>query len=861
MKRHSLVATTLICLALVGCASYKAARQARTAETAGNWDQAVELYLDLLAEDPGNLEYKAGLLRSKLQASRVHFANARKLHDAGAFPEALREYQRALELDPTNDYARVEVKNTLEELANQRAREQGKPTIDELKEKARAYKSEPPTLNPRSKEPISLNFPNPVDVRDIYEALGKAFGINVIFDPDLTNSRLSLELKDVTAQDALEMLVRAAGHFYKVVDEHTILVADDTAQNRAKYEDLMIQTFFLSNADTKDVALILRSLLGARNVASNDQLNAIVLRDTADKVKVAQKIIDANDKARGEVVVDVELLQIDVNKLRQLGLSLSSYQIGTTFEGGGDLNSGQVRLSDAEQLGNRANWIATVPSVLYDFLKDDSDVQFLARPELRISDGEKAVLHIGDKVPIPVTTFNTGQTIGGNIVPITSFQYQDVGIRIEIEPRIHHNQEITLKLKVEVSNLAGTVQGSQGTAQPIISTRAIESTIRLRDGETNMLAGLIQTTREKTKTGVPGFSEIPVLGRLFSKNRTSRKRTDLVLTMTPHIIRTANITDDDLKPIWVGTQSNISFRGGSPSVESGNEGPFDETRRSPEEIRELIRERLRALSKAQQQQQPEGEQNPEGKPGEELVSPSPPSDIFAQPQPPASEKQPPKSENVEPQGQDNDNGDASDNQASLPGRPTVRPVAWHGQGRWVLVERRRSTEGGNDPGSTALPSIPAQGAHVQLAGPPGGVIRKGDDFTVTLQVAASSPVAHVPVTLYFDPQRLQATSVDAGDFLGGDGESTLLSDTATPGRVVIGASRLGSIAGVSGAGAVARIHFKALKDGPAKIGFRHLRVLDNRLHPLAPVEASGLELLVVDEIPTHPRPQPRHPEA
>ena len=208
MKRHCLVATTLLCLALAGCASYKAARQAQSAETTGNWDQAVELYLDLLAQDPGNLAYKAGLLRSKLQASRVHFANARKLHGDGDYTEALREYQRTLELDPTNDYARVEVRKTLEELANQRAQQEGKPTIDELKKKAREYQTEPPALNPRSKEPISLNFPHPVNVRDIYEALGKAFGINIIFDPDLKNSRLAIELKDVTAQDALEMLVR-----------------------------------------------------------------------------------------------------------------------------------------------------------------------------------------------------------------------------------------------------------------------------------------------------------------------------------------------------------------------------------------------------------------------------------------------------------------------------------------------------------------------------------------------------------------------------------------------------------------------------------------------------------------------------
>lgn len=861
MRRHTPVAVTaLICLSLLGCASYKAERQARTAETAGNWDQAVELYLDLLSDDPGNLQYKAGLLRSKLQASRVHFANARKLHEAGSLEAALREYQQAVDLDPTNDYARVEMKKALEELANQRAKAEGKPTIEELKEKARNYRTEPPMLNPRSPEPISLNFPNPVDVRDIYEALGKAFGVNIVFDPQLQNQRLAIELKDVTAQDALEMVVRAAGQFYKVLDEHTILVADDTPQNRSKYEDLMIQTFFLSNADPKDVMTMLRSLLGTRNVAENDQLNAVVLRDTADKVKVAEKIIDANDKARGEVVIDVELLQIDVNKLRQLGLSLSQYQVGATFQSPGGLPAGQVQLNQTQELGNRANWIMTVPSVLYDFLKDDSDVQFLARPELRISDGQKAVLHIGDKVPIPVTTFNTAQTVGGNIVPITSFQYQDVGIRIEIEPRIHHNQEITLKLKVEVSNLAGTVQGTQGTEQPIISTRAIESTIRLRDGETNMLAGLIQTTEDRGETGLPGLSEIPVLGRLFSKNRTSRKRTDLVLTMTPHIIRTANITDADLKPIWVGTQSNISFRGGSPQVESGTEGPFNEPQRSPEEIRQLIRQRLRDLS--QQQQQQSQQEQPKEQPGQELVPPSPPSDIFTNPPEKKPEEQQPESTD-EQQPQDENNGDdgATNHQAMISGPLTVRPAAWRDEGRVMTAARRKSAPGEEDLGPVALPPIPAQGVRIQLAGPPGGFVRKGESFTVALQVAAATPVSHVPVTLHFDPHRLRAMGVDEGEFLGGSGNATVLSDVSTPGRVVIGASRLGSIAGVAGAGTVATIHFEALEDGPATVTFQRLRVLDGHLRSLTPLDASALDLLVVERLPDHPKVTPRRPEA
>jgi general secretion pathway protein D len=264
-------------------------------------------------------------------------------------------------------------------------------------------------------------------------------------------------------------------------------------------------------------------------------------------------------------------------------------------------------------------------------LKSSTDAQLLARPQLRISEGEKARLVIGDRVPIPVTTFNTANTVGGNIVPTTAFQYQDVGITIEIEPRVHHNKEVTLEVQVEVSNINGFIEGSGGQQQPRIGTRTINSTIRLKDGETNFLAGLIRTDESNNESGVPGLSEIPILGRLFSSQRSNRNRTDVILTLTPHIIRQAEITEEDLLPIWVGTESNITFRGGSPRVESDVEGPFDPGTTSPEEIQEMMRRRIQRLPPGLREGQ-QGQETPEGEPpaGIDLVPPLQPS-IFEQP--------------------------------------------------------------------------------------------------------------------------------------------------------------------------------------------------------------------------------------
>ena len=318
-----------------------------------------------------------------------------------------------------------------------------------------------------------------MSVFDIYKAMGTAFGINILFDPKLRDQQVAIELRDVVAQDALEILMRTANHFYKVLDEQSIIVAEDSPQNRRNYEDLVIQTFFLSNAEVKEVMTMLRSLVGAKNVASNDQLNAIVLRDTADKVKVAERIIHTNDKARGEVVIDVELLQINGTKIRELGAQLSQNFVVQSFDSGGTA-PGNVSVSDLEFI-NQSNWFVTIPNITYNFLKNSSDAELLASPQIRISDGEEATLHIGDRIPIPVTSFNTSQTVGGNIVPLTSFQYQDIGIRLDIKPRIHHNKEISLELQVEVSDLNGFVEGTGGQNQPIIGTRTIESVIRLQE--------------------------------------------------------------------------------------------------------------------------------------------------------------------------------------------------------------------------------------------------------------------------------------------------------------------------------------------------------------------------------------------
>jgi general secretion pathway protein D len=612
----------LLLAAAVGCATSRSRREGEEAARHQNWDAAVYHYLELVAKEPDNPEYRLGLTRARQKAAQEHFQRGMALRQMGQLSVARNELQMAIQLDPTHQYAEQvleDVERDLEILS----RPGGAEELEELKRQAREAKVKPPVLDPTSKEPISLSFPKPKPVKEIYQAMGKAYGFNVIFDPKLRDDKLSIELKDVIAQRGLELVMQHSGHFYKVLDENTIIIAEDTPQNRREYEDLVIKTFFLSNADVKDVDKLLRSLIEARRLSTNEQLNAITLRDTADKVAIAEKLIAINDKAKAEVLVDVELMEVDTTKASELGMKLSTY----TFTLGVDTSDISLRTDGTmflDELSNisRENLFVNIPSVIINLVKSSGNASILAQPQLRITDGETASLHLGDQVPIPVTSFNTGSAgAGGIVIPVTSFQYRDIGIRIEVEPRVHHNREVTLKLMVEVSQLGETVPVSGGQEAVSIGTRTINSTIRLKSGESSLLAGLLRKDLTEGETKTPLLSDIPGIGRLFTNKKRQTKTVDLVLTLTPHIIRFPDIQEEDLAPVWVGTESRISFSGSrSPRVQSGRtrEGPFDESQQQRQPVERIDRRPVtRPPRRVTPPPQPQGTELVPQKPGKE----------------------------------------------------------------------------------------------------------------------------------------------------------------------------------------------------------------------------------------------------
>ena len=782
-RRSALLAAVLAAaLASGGCAAERSYRQAQDHETSKHWDLAVMAYEKAASLDPANKKYESALFRARMQAAQTHLGRGRLHRSAGQLDLAKVELEQSVALDPTNDVALQELKRVNEDIEARRLETEGGSAAEKAKQKAKGRRAAPPMLNPASDKAIDVAFPPDTPIKKIYQSLCAAAGINVIFDPQLKDDKFTLDLRNLTFQKALETAMRQAGHFYKVIDEKTILVAQDTQQNRKEYEDQVVRTFFLSNGDVKDVSQMVRGLLDLRRMATVTQLNAIVIRDTADKVAVAERLIDVNDKAKAEVVIDVELLQLSTNKILDLGVALSSYTITGSLNSGSSGGSGGSGGSSTPTLPwdellklSISDFNFTVPSIVVNFIKTNTEAEILAKPQLRIAEGEKAQLIIGDKVPIPVTTINTQQAIGQvGVVPVTSFQYQDVGIKMDVETRVHHNKEVSLKLTVEVSNLNGYVE-SNGTKQPIIGTRTITSNIRLKDGETSFLAGLVQTAKQKTKTGLPFLSDLPLIGPLFGQTRTEGEQKDIFLTLTPHITRAPQIEEEDLVPVWVGTENNVSFSGLNVKLESPQAPatPFDAPLETPASRPAAPTPLAPAAGAAAPSLFP--------------VQGSGPSDPFKRSVPAPT---PSPSPGTSP-GTPNLVGTAEPEAASSSAAPLAEGVTESVAPRSVAL--------GLDLENATL--SPGESTVLTLAGPP-----------------ELSDAGALEVTLEWDPAVAELVTISPGPWRSGSGAlNTRLDADRAPGRVRVG---LGTPTGVVGlpSGPLARFTLRAL--APGKTLFR-----------------------------------------
>jgi general secretion pathway protein D len=537
----------LLLLGAVGCATSGAFRAGESAERLQDYDRAVLEYQRAVQGAPDNVQYRRALERARMRASTDHTNMARRLSGRGLYNEALNEYRLALELKP-------DAPGVAEEMRDLEARrEKGAASIQEAKARARERALPGLDLGPDAQQPLGLVFRG-ASLREAYLALGRAAGINVTFDPSFQDQVVSLDLKDVGFDQALNALAAAGRTFHRVVDPKILNVVPDTATKRREFEQQVVKTLFLSNADLKETIDLLRVVLGARRVAPLPGTNALTINDTPDRVAAAERIVSIVDKRRAEIVVEVQILEVSRNKLKEYGIYLTS---GLDAQGIEGIASGifpdPTITNPSQGPYDRDNLVVTsLPGAVVRLLETDTSTRLLANPQLRVSEGETAQARFGDQVPVPVTTFTAIATGGIAQQPITSFEYKNVGVNIDITPRAHHDGEVSLLLKLEISAVGAA--GYQGL--PTFNSRTVNSTLRLRDGETNMLAGLILDNERRGLTGLPGVASIPFIGKLFARNKDEAQQTDIVMTLTPHVIRRTEIDESDLRSFLVGGETS-----------------------------------------------------------------------------------------------------------------------------------------------------------------------------------------------------------------------------------------------------------------------------------------------------------------
>ena len=531
-----------LCLALAaGCAT-TARDRARTAELAENFDEAVMEYTRALEERPNDRTLRRDLDRARLRAAQYHKAEGLRLAGLGNHEDALVEYRIAAELDPSN----ADIQDALREAAERvRMREAalraGQTEIEALIERTRFLPAEGLEL-PDEVLPDSLVFRD-ASTRDILTALGLFSDVNVVFDPDFFDQRTSVDLRGARLSAALESVTRSTRNFYRVTAPRTVTVIPDTPAKRTEYEEEIVRTFYVSNADLEETVNMLRLVLDLRRLSVVTATGSLSIRDTPERVAAAARLIAAVDKAPPEVVIDVELLEVDRQRLRAYGLQFASAG-SAGIEGTASVDAGGGLFVD--ELGSLTAadiFVAELPSLFYRLVKQDRQTHTLANPHIRTTAGETAEAQFGDRVPVPVTQFVPFGGGGLPQQPTTSFNYLDLGVNIGITPYIHHNDEVSLDLLIEV--LTSGADGYGGL--PTFGNRSIETTIRLRNGETSILAGLIRDDEREVMEGIPGLSDLPIIGRLFARNRLETQETDIIVTLTPRIVRGLELDEADLR--------------------------------------------------------------------------------------------------------------------------------------------------------------------------------------------------------------------------------------------------------------------------------------------------------------------------
>ena len=588
---------------LLGCATEKPQQRAEELGAAGKWEAAIRSYREAIAKDPKNLEARLGLARAMAEASNEKLAEAKRFLEAGRLEEAGQAYQQALAYNAQNQGAleglqRLAVqRGVAERLGRARARLQRNDLRGALAEVSAALRVDPDSAeaallrqeilqrlraepSPEQADrdadqvaiqmfptsPVTLRFRD-TDIKEVLEVLSKTAGINVVTDESLPAKRITTFFKDLPLREAFSLILSSNRLFTKRVAANTVIVVPDNPAKRQQYDELMVQTFYLTEYDAKVAVNLLRPILNTRQVFVNEKLNALVVRDTPDKIELARKLLEANDRGAGEVEVELEVLEVDLSSLENLGIDLSPRSLSVTFQ--------WQALALTTITSGLAAGTVSIPatSLILNLVKTDGNTKILANPTIRILDRQKARLLIGERRPFLISSLTSvpavatvGTTPTGAVSTTqTNTEYRDVGLKVTLTPTVHLNGEVTVELNFEISAVGAPI--TSGAANELlvpVNTRNLDTFVKTKNGETRLLGGLLQQTEQETNSPIPLLADIPGIGRIFNSSNKQKQRTDVLISITPRIVKMLDRPDPDIETFLSGTAD--SFGPSAPAL-------------------------------------------------------------------------------------------------------------------------------------------------------------------------------------------------------------------------------------------------------------------------------------------------------
>jgi general secretion pathway protein D len=568
-------------------------------------------YKIALDKNPKDIENQLKYNQARYNAAFQHFEAGRRAVDKQDYETARMEFSRVLEIDPAHALAEQQLQKVNEILAAKNGNQAGlEIQYDQLRETTRTDPTVASQLDTKVTAPIDLHMVQ--DSKVAFESLATLAGLNVIFDPDFRGTRISIDMDRVSLFDALDVLALETRSFWKPMNRTTILVAGDNQQKRRDYEHLILKTIYLTNSVTSteitEAITALRTLLNMRYLAQSTSMNAIIVRDTADRIAIAEKIIEDLDKAKPEILVDATVLEVDRNTLRQLGILPPQGTAITTI--GGSAATGAATTGNAFPLNQlpstTANYSLIIPPTTAQFLASSGNTKLVQNPRVRAIDGKLASIRIGQQVPIASGSFQPAFA-GATGTPVVNFQYIDVGVNLDITPHVLLNRDVAMTIQVQVRAATGS-NNVGGVEQPVLTNRQVQHDIRLAEGETNILGGIITDTEAVSLNGIPGLKDIPILRYFFSQERKSRDQTEIIIMLTPHILRMPNIREANMRGLDTGSETiprlqnpAVAVRALSSAVPAPAGGPPPPSTRLRPQIRRRrnrrrIKLRLRILS-------------------------------------------------------------------------------------------------------------------------------------------------------------------------------------------------------------------------------------------------------------------------